>query len=261
MTGKLRGLIFDFDGTIADTERFGHRVAYNRAFAELGLDWEWDESTYGELLSVAGGKERLRYFLKKYHPKQQDEVIASELIAEVHRAKIRHFAEIAPTIPLRPGWLRLVREARAAGVVVAIATTASKAGVEALLSQDPALPAMIGLIAANEAVERKKPSPDVYVWALERLGLKADDCVAIEDSHLGLVAALSARLPTIVTVSDYTAMDDFTGAGAVLSDLGEDGRPARSLRGRKPPGGVVNLAFLQAIRADAQAVSTSLIET
>ena len=231
MTCELRGLFLDFDGTIAETERFGQRVAYNHAFAELGLDWNWDETLYGELLAVAGGKERLRYYLEHYRPELLDDAVSSGLIVEIHRAKIRHFAKIAPTIPLRPGVLRLVREASAAGVRIAIATTASKPGVEALLSQEQTLPPMVNLIAANEAVECKKPAPDIYLWALEGLGLEAADCVAIEDSNVGLRAALAAHLATMVTVSDYTAKEDFTGASAVRSSLGEPDEPPRFVLG------------------------------
>lgn len=253
MKRALKGLLLDFDGTIAETERFGQRVAYNHAFSELGLDWHWDEVIYGELLSVAGGKERLRYYLERYRPDLLDEVIASGLIVEIHCAKIRHFSEIAPTIPLRPGLLRLVTEAHAADILVGIATTASKAGVEALLSQNSSLSSNIALIAANEAVDRKKPAPDVYNWALDKLRLQATDCVAIEDSNVGLRAALAAKLPTIVTLSDYTHGDDFAGAIAVLSNLGEHNEPAQSLRGVRPQNGFVDLAFLEAVRETATA--------
>ncbi len=253
MKRTLKGLLLDFDGTIAETERFGQRVAYNQAFTELGLDWHWDETLYGELLSVAGGKERLRYYLERYRPELLDDAIASGLIVEIHRAKIRHFAKIAPTIPLRPGLLRLVTEAHAAGIVIAIATTASKPGVEALLSQSRPLASMIELIAGNESVQRKKPAPDVYNWALDRLELGAADCIAIEDSNVGLRASLAAGLPTIVTLSDYTQLDDFTGANAVLSDLGEVDEPARWLRGAKPRNGLVDVAFLEVIRESVTA--------
>jgi HAD superfamily hydrolase (TIGR01509 family) len=245
MKDRLRGLILDFDGTIAETERHGHRVSYNLAFAELGLDWSWDEELYGALLSVAGGKERLRHYLAQYRPKLLDDAIASDLITEIYRAKVRHFANMAPTIPLRPGLVRLVQEANAAGVFVAIATTGSKPGVEAVLSQHETLPPMVCLIADNEAAERKKPAPDVYLWTLNRLGLEAADCIVIEDSNVGLRAALSARLATVITFSDYTAKEDFTGACAVLSDLGERDRPLRCLGGVKPLNGMVDLEFLQ----------------
>ena len=115
MVDRLRGIIFDFDGTIAETERFGHRSAYNCAFSELGLEWNWSEEIYGDLLSVAGGKERLLYYLERYHPERLSDASTSDLIIEIHRAKIKHFAKIAPTIPFRPGLLRLVQESNVAG--------------------------------------------------------------------------------------------------------------------------------------------------
>ena len=202
---------------------------------------------------MAGGKERLRYDLERCRPELLDDAIASGRIVKVHQAKTRQFAKIAPMIPLRPGLLRLVREAHAAGVLIAIATTASKPGVEALLSQDPTLSSMISLIATNEAVEHEKPEPDVYLWALDRLGLEPADCAAIEDSNVGLRAARAANLPTIVTLSDYTGTDDFSGAIAVLSNLGERDELARSLRDVRPTDGLVDLAFLQMIRDSANA--------
>jgi len=120
----LRGLLFDFDGTIAETERFGHRVAYNRAFAELGLDWSWDEALYGELLAVAGGQERLRHFVETRRPDQAGIAGAKGFYERVHRVKGEHFARLAAEIPLRPGVLRLVAEAQAAGIAVGIAMNA-----------------------------------------------------------------------------------------------------------------------------------------
>jgi HAD superfamily hydrolase (TIGR01509 family) len=251
MKRELRGLIFDFDGTVAETERFGHRIAYNHAFVEKGLDWQWDENLYADLLSVAGGQERLRYYLQRYRPALLKDALASGQIADIHRAKVRHFAKIAPTIPLRPGVFRLVNEAHTAGLAVAIATTGSQLGVEAVLANNKELPGMIDVIAGAEAVERKKPEPDVYVWALEKLGLNAAHCVAVEDSNIGLRAALAAGLPTVITVSDYTVNDDFTGAAAVLSNLGERCAPARSLHGCKPSNGIVDLAFLRALLSSA----------
>jgi HAD superfamily hydrolase (TIGR01509 family) len=246
MAHELRGLLFDFDGTIAETERHGHRVAYNQAFAELGLAWTWDEALYGDLLRVAGGRERLRYYLARYHPERGD-ASTSELLEEIYRAKTRSFEALAPDIPLRPGVKRLISEAHAAGVRIAIATTASLSGVEALLSRDPALRQAIELIAAGDVVERKKPAPDIYEWALEGLGLAPEACVAIEDSNIGLRAALGAGLRTLVTVSDYTRGEDFSGAAAVLSSLGDDGEAARCLAGPAPPQGIVDVAYLRDI--------------
>jgi HAD superfamily hydrolase (TIGR01509 family) len=216
----LRGLLFDFDGTIAETERFGHRVAYNRAFAELGLDWSWDEALYGELLAVAGGQERLRHFVETRRPDQAGIAGAEGFYERVHRVKGEHFARLAAEVPLRPGVLRLVAEAQAAGIAVGIATTAARAGVDALLELHPVLAAAVATIVAGEDVPRKKPAPDAYLVAMERLGLVAPECVAFEDSHVGLQAALAAGLSTVVTPSDYTAGEDFSGAAAVLPDLG-----------------------------------------
>ena len=246
-TPELRGLFLDFDGTVAETERCGHRVAYNRAFADLGLDWEWNEDLYGELLAVAGGRERMRFYLERYRPELLASAEASGLLAEVHRVKAERFAELAPSIPLRPGVLALARRAHAAGVKVAIVTTASQVGVDALLRLHPALAAAVDLVVAGDVVPRKKPAPDVYLAALGRLGLRAADCVAIEDSAVGLAAALAAGVATVVTASEYTAREDFSGAAAVLSGLGERGRPARSIAGPAPPAGVVDLAYLQAV--------------
>jgi len=244
----LRALLFDFDGTLAETERFGHRVAYNRAFAQLGLDWEWGEALYGRLLAVAGGKERVLHFIEHDRPPMPPGADPRQLSAEIHRAKAEQFATLGPLIPLRPGVLRLVREAHAAGVRVAIVTTAAEAGVAAVLGAHPELAALVGLIAAGDVVEKKKPAPDIYLWALARLGLAAGDCVAIEDSAIGLHAALAAGVPALVTVSDYSAGETFDGAAAVLSSLGDPATPARALRGTEPPGGEVDLDYLRRLR-------------
>jgi len=243
----LKGLLLDFDGTIAETEKFGHRVAYNSAFAELELGWAWDEELYGELLAVAGGRERLRHYLTQYRPAELDAALQSDLIGRIYKTKVKHFAEAAPRLPLRPGIVRLLTEAHAAGVKIAVATTGAEAGVEALLAGTPGLRGLFSVVAGHESAERKKPAPDIYLWAIKALGLDPAACVAIEDSNVGLRAATAAGLPTIVTVSAYTANEDFSLAASVLSDLGEPDAPSRCLGGRTPPAGHVDLAFLQAI--------------
>jgi HAD superfamily hydrolase (TIGR01509 family) len=250
--GDLRAVLFDFDGTIAETERHGHRVAYNLAFAELGLGWEWDETLYGRLLAIAGGKERVRHYLERYGPTVPSGIAAGELAERVHAAKAEHFARLAPAIPLRPGVERVAREAREAGLAVAIVTTALQAGVEAVLDAHPGLARAVDLIAAGDVVAEKKPAPDIYFWALERLQLPAAGCVAIEDSRVGLRAALAAGVAALVTVSDYSRDDDFSGAAAVLESLGEAGAPARALRGPAPPDGVAGIGYLRELRAAAR---------
>jgi len=239
------GLLLDFDGTIAETERFGHRVAYNEAFAELGLPWHWDEALYGELLAVAGGKERLAFYLRRYREERLSADSLEEFVRRIYAVKQRRFAALAATIPLRPGVRRLVREARAAGLRLAIVTTASPEGVRALLRHHPDVLSAFDLIAAGDVVARKKPAADIYRWALERLALEPRACLAVEDSHLGLRASLDAGVRTLVTVSGYTVDEDHAGSAAVLSDLGEPEAPVRVLSGDGPANGIVDVAFVR----------------
>jgi HAD superfamily hydrolase (TIGR01509 family) len=216
-----RALIFDVDGTLADTERDGHRVAFNRAFAEAGLDWEWDIPLYGELLRVTGGKERMKHYANRLAPSAVRHDLDT-LIPRMHVAKNQYYNDLlaAAKIPLRPGVRKLLEQARAAGVRLAIATTTSPENVLALLSH--ALPdgeQWFDVIGAGDVVAAKKPAPDIYFWVLERLGLAARDCLAFEDSENGLRSALAAGLTTIVTPNGYTKDHDFTGAAAIAADL------------------------------------------
>ncbi len=216
--GVLRALIFDFDGTIAETERSGHRVAYNAAFEALGLDDRWDEETYGDLLAVAGGRERLEFYFARAYP-ERDEGTRAKLAREVHATKRRLFDDIGPTLQPRPGVARLVDEATAAGVRVAVATTAAPEGVRAFFAGHPTIGRAFDVIVGGDDVPAKKPSPDIYVLALDRLAISAKDAIAIEDSTIGLRAARAAGLATLVTPSGYTLREDFTGAAAIRDDL------------------------------------------
>lgn len=250
----LRALLFDVDGTLAETERDGHRPAYNATFADFGLDWVWDEATYGELLAVTGGKERLRFYLERYRPAEACRADLDELIAAVYAAKTVRYQEFLArgAIGLRPGVGRLIGEARDAGLTVAVATTTSPGNVTGLLESalGPGSSQWFAVIAAGDIVPAKKPAPDIYQWALSRLGLGADECLAIEDSAVGLRAARGAGLATVITVNDYTAGEEFAGALAVLTDLGEPDVPARRLD--SPADVVVDVATLRAWHAGAQ---------
>ena len=222
---QLQALIFDVDGTLAETERDGHRPAFNAAFGEAGLRWRWDERLYGELLAVAGGKERMRHYAQHFDPAffaRRDREVA---IQALHAAKTRHYLDIleAGNIPLRPGIADLIAEARAAGLRLAIATTTTLENVLALLRTrlGPESIDWFDAIGTGDIVPTKKPAPDIYLWVLDRLELPAADCLALEDSALGLRSALAAGIPVVATESMYTRGQDFTGARAVLSDLSD----------------------------------------
>ncbi len=225
----LQGLIFDVDGTLADTERDGHRPAFNAAFREAGLDWEWDEALYGELLAVTGGKERIAHFVSRHRPDFARLPDVAERIAALHKAKTRHYTQLAAAggIPLRPGVARLLHEARSAGLRLAVATTTTPENVSALLVPALGADAMswFEVVGAGDVVPAKKPAPDIYLWVLERLGLPASACLAFEDSENGLQASLGAGLATVVTPCGYTRGQNFSGAAAVLDSLEEVAMP------------------------------------
>lgn len=248
----LKALLFDVDGTLADTEEV-HRQSFNKAFVEAGYDWEWSQDDYRDLLKVTGGKERIAHFLKTRHPDFTFPGDTATHIAELHKAKTAHYvAQLeGGKIPLRPGVKRLINESREAGMRLAVATTTTMANITALIEANLGPDAMswFEAVAAGDMVKQKKPAPDVFLLAMEQLSLTPADCIALEDSYNGVRSALGAGLKVVVTASEYTLEDDFTGAHLVLNQMGEPDLPASCISGKLEPDHYLSLAVIQQVHA------------
>jgi HAD superfamily hydrolase (TIGR01509 family) len=252
----IQALLWDVDGTLAETELEGHRRAFNRAFAGEGLPWHWDVETYLSLLRISGGRERMRVFCR-----DRGESASEALIERLQQSKQRHYDLLVRSgaVGLRLGVRRLILEAHAAGLAQVIVTTSGRASVQAL-----AQGAAAGLIETfafwicGEDVARKKPDPEGYRQAIERLGLDPGQALAIEDSRNGLQAASGSGLPCLVTLSDSSRWEagadgrqGFDTALAVLDSLGEPGSPLRQHRGPAAAPAHVTLDWLQRLRLSA----------
>jgi HAD superfamily hydrolase (TIGR01509 family) len=190
---------------------------------------------YGELLAVTGGKERMRHYVERYRPDYRRPADFDQLVVRLHARKTHYYTTLVAHagVPLRPGVRRLLAEARAEGVRLAIATTTTADNVTALLDHAlaPEGEEWFDIVGAGDVVTAKKPAPDIYQYVLERLGLDPDQCVAFEDSENGVRSARAAGVPVVVTINDYTRTQDFTGALVVLDHLGEPDQPCRVLKG------------------------------
>lgn len=245
-------MLFDVDGTLAETEEI-HRQAFNSVFEQAGLDWHWSQQMYTELLSVTGGKERIRHYIDKYVPGFVAPAELNEYIAELHAAKTDIYTRVVASggVPMRPGVKRLLEEARNAGLRLGIATTTTPANVSALLQHSlaPDSEDWFDVIAAGAMVAHKKPAPDIYRYAMQKMEVGIDECLAFEDTINGLRAARDSGLPTVVTVSQYSQGEDFTGAALVLDHLGEPGHPFKVLAGEAGDHRFVNIEQLRALHA------------
>ncbi len=220
----MKAIIFDCDGVLADTERDGHRVAFNKAFAKKGFPIEWSVELYGELLEVAGGKERIRHYFDNYGW-PADVADKDILLKELHKLKTDYFMEIIESgqLPLRPGIARLIDEAIAADVALAICSTSHERAVNlvAEILLGPERKARFSTILAGDVVSKKKPDPEIYNLASERLILEPSECVVVEDTRIGLLAAKAAGMHCVVTTNGYSKDEDFTEADLVVSELGD----------------------------------------
>lgn len=220
---QVKAIFFDQDGVIIDTERDGHRVAFNETFKEMGFDVYWDEDYYYELLQVAGGKERMRHHLhtrgfgKEVKPEEED-----ALIQAMHKHKTSRFIELIESgnLPLRPGIHRFMNEAMRAGLILGICTTSNERAAQAIafnILKD----IHFDFVLAGDIVSKKKPDPEIYNLALSKTGLEPDQCLVIEDSRNGVLAAKAAGMHVVATTNHYTEKEDLGEADLIVTCLGD----------------------------------------
>ena len=250
---QLKAVIFDVDGTLAETELHGHRVAFNLAFREHKLGWHWDKNLYGKLLAVTGGEERIKYFLSNFYSDFKSDYSISNFIHKLHTSKTKYYVKLLghKAIYLRPGIFRLLNEIRAIDMRMAIATTTALHNVEALIKSALGEHTMrwFDYIAAGDSVSKKKPSPDIFMNCLDELKLDSDSCITVEDSSNGVKSSVSAGIKTIVTVNEYTRYEDFDGAVSVFNHLGEKNKRCKLIEGKKINNPYINVSVLKYLHA------------
>ena len=228
----LKVIVFDIDGTVAETEKDIHRIAFNRAFKEAGIDYYWDEVNYGDYIHIGGGRERLRIVFADY-PIDETKITREEFISNLHKIKTKYYMELLEKddFPARPGIKRLIEEAVEKGIKLAVASSSNDKSVNLLLERllGKELKENFSLIIAGDMVKTKKPDPEIFNLVVGKLGVEPGECVVVEDSGIGLIAAKAAGMKCVVTVSLYTAKDSFDGADLLLESLGEPDAPAKIL--------------------------------
>jgi len=231
--GQLKAILFDMDGTIIDTEKDGHRVAFNKAFVQFGINTKWEISEYHQLLKISGGKERLKFYFqeegKNLLPKSTS---LDDLVKELHLLKTELFISLIENgqLPLRPGIRRIMKEANEKNILVGICTTSNEKAVNAII-KSLLSDVRIELILAGDVVKRKKPDPDIYLLSLKRAGLTANEVLVVEDSENGVIAAKNAGLKVLATVNEYTRDENLSLADAVVTSLGDDQEKTQVLAG------------------------------
>lgn len=220
---KIKAVFFDMDGVIIDTEKDGHRVAFNETFKDFGYKVEWSEDKYHELLQVAGGKERMRHYLHtegfgvEIKPEEED-----ELIKELHRRKTALFVDLIESgkLPLRSGVKRMMQEANHSGLILGICTTSNERSAHAVAYQTLS-DIKFDFVLAGDVVTKKKPDPEIYLLALEKSRVKPYEAFVIEDSRNGVLAAKAAGIPVLATTNEYTEKEDLSQADLIVTSLGE----------------------------------------
>jgi HAD superfamily hydrolase (TIGR01509 family) len=263
MMRLLQGLIFDVDGTLADTEEI-HRRAFNLTFRRCGLPWNWTPGLYEQLLVISGGKERITHYAHQVSSALTLSPEFATFVRDLHSAKTACYAELllSSRVRLRAGVERLLHEARGQGIALGIATSSAWSNLKTLLDNNlpTEWPTWFGAIETCDSIQIKKPSPAVYAAVLRRLGLPPGRCLALEDTENGLAAARAAGISTVITAHDFTRRSRFEGAAAVLDGLGDPGRPTTVMRGPSCGQRFVDLHYLEGLLQEKHPGSTTLWE-
>jgi HAD superfamily hydrolase (TIGR01509 family) len=233
MMQELKAIFFDMDGTIVDTEKDGHRVAFNEAFSRSGIKADWSVEEYHQLLQIAGGKERMKFYFQEEGKKYLSvEKPLDDLVQQLHLLKTEIFVSLIETgmLPLRPGIKRIMKEANERGILLGICTTSNEKAVKAIVNALLA-EVKIDIILAGDVVTKKKPDPEIYLLALKKTGFSANEALVVEDSENGVIAGKEAHIKVLATVNEYTKNEDLSRADAVVTSLGNETEKAMVLAG------------------------------